>query len=87
MAFVRDLFERIRHPGVHPRGPALTLSDHVEELERQDESRREQSRRQHARRKPQPRKRETPEPMPKAAPDTNPVAEGEAGRRWVPRSF
>jgi hypothetical protein len=91
MAFVRDLIERLRHPGVHTRGHALTLSDHVEELrERQEPSHREQSRRRQARPKPrqskrQRSKRETATPAPASA-DPSAAAEGEAGRRWVPRS-
>jgi hypothetical protein len=90
MAFVRALLERLRHPGVQSRGPALTLSGHVDELlEREQQSHRRQSQREQPARqrelpKLQRRTRGTPEPEPPPGPGV--VVEGEAGRRWVPRS-
>jgi flagellar biosynthesis/type III secretory pathway protein FliH len=46
MAFVQRLLERIRRPGIHARGSAFTLSDHVEELrERQSQAKREMAER------------------------------------------
>lgn len=83
MAFVRDLFERLRHSGVDPRGSA-TLSEAVSELWQHEEESKERERLEQAR----PRFSITKRAQPKAASsDEAPPAEGEATRRWVPRSF
>lgn len=92
MAFVRNLLERLRHPGMGPRGPRSTLSGHVEELwVREEQSHRRQSQREQTRLKQEARPRSERSTRKEPKPETVPpgpgiLVEGEAGRRWVPRS-
>jgi hypothetical protein len=90
MAFVRDLLERLRHPGVRPRDPAHTLSGRIDELWEQEA---QSHRRQRGQSREEPgwpklhrSKRKTPKREPAPSQDAGLVVEGEAGRRWVPRS-